>query len=95
MALKPAAAENSLIDVLDRVLDKGIVIDAWMRVSLVGLDLLQVEAQIVVASIKTYLTHARSLERKSALPPLSIERSTLRIDRRRSRVTLPIRPRTA
>jgi len=37
MALKPAAAENSLLDVLERVLDKGIVIDAWMRVSLVGL----------------------------------------------------------
>jgi hypothetical protein len=95
MALKPAAAENSLIDVLDRVLDKGIVIDAWMRVSLVGLDLLHVEARIVVASIKTHLTHVRSLERKIALPSLSTERSTLRIDRRRGRVTLPIRPRAA
>jgi hypothetical protein len=36
------------------------LIDAWMRVSLVGLDLLHVEARIVVASIKTYLTHVRS-----------------------------------
>ena len=43
MSLKRAATETSLIDVLDRVLDKGIVIDAWVRVSLVGVDLLQVE----------------------------------------------------
>ena len=46
------------IDVLDRVLDKGIVIDAWVRISLVGIDLITVEARVVVASIDTYLKYA-------------------------------------
>ena len=49
---------TSIIDVLDRVLDKGIVIDAWVRVSVVGIDLLTVEARIVVASIATYLQNS-------------------------------------
>jgi hypothetical protein len=48
----------SVIDVLDRVLDKGVVIDAWVRVSLVGIDLLTVEARVVVASIETYLKYS-------------------------------------
>jgi hypothetical protein len=52
---------SSLIDVLDRVLDKGIVIDAWIRVSLVGIDLITVEARVVVASIDTYLRYADAL----------------------------------
>jgi ketosteroid isomerase-like protein len=44
-------------EVFDRVLDKGIVIDAWLRVSLAGIDLLQVDARVVVASIETYLKY--------------------------------------
>ncbi len=56
MAIERAAGESSsVIDVLDRVLDKGIVIDAWVRLSLVGIDLVTVEARVVVASIATYL----------------------------------------
>lgn len=51
----------SLIDVLDRVLDKGIVIDAWARVSLAGIDLITVEARVVVASIATYSERAAAL----------------------------------
>ena len=82
MALKRAATQTSLVDMLDRVLDKGIVIDAWIRVSLVGLDLLQVEARIVVASINTYLTHAGPLESNTIAPPLPMDRSTVRIHRR-------------
>lgn len=58
MALERAAAGGSLVDVLDRVLDKGIVIDAWVRVSLVGIDLITVEARVVVASIATYLQYS-------------------------------------
>ena len=50
MPVERASGGTSLIDVLDRVLDKGIVIDAWVRVSLVGIDLLTVEARVVVAS---------------------------------------------
>jgi hypothetical protein len=47
--------------VLDRVLDKGIVIDAWVRVSLVGIDLITVEARVVVASIDTYLKYSEAV----------------------------------
>jgi len=53
MAVERAASGTSLIDVLDRVLDKGIVIDA-----LVGIDLITVEARVVVASIDTYLKYS-------------------------------------
>ena len=61
MAVERAAGGTSLIDVLDRVLDKGIVIDAWVRVSLVGIDLIRVEARVVVASIDTYLTYSEAV----------------------------------
>lgn len=58
MAVERLSGGSSLIDVLDRILDKGIVIDAWVRISLVGIDLITVEARIVVASIDTYLKYA-------------------------------------
>ena len=61
MAVERTPSGSSLIDVLDRVLDKGIVIDAWVRVSLVGIDLVTVEARIVVASIDTYLKYAEAV----------------------------------
>jgi hypothetical protein len=61
MPVERAAGGTSLIDVLDRVLDKGIVIDAWVRVSLVGIDLITVEARIVVASIDTYLKYSEAV----------------------------------
>ena len=63
---------SSLIEVLDRVLDKGIVIDAWVRVSLVGIELVTVEARVVVASIATYVGYADTLaEAKPASAPAS------------------------
>jgi hypothetical protein len=65
MAVERAAGGTSLIDVLDRVLDKGIVIDAWVRVSLVGIDLITVEARIVVASIDTYLKYSEAVGQMS------------------------------
>ena len=58
MAVERVSGGSSLIDVLDRVLDKGIVIDAWVRISLVGIDLITVDARVVVASIDTYLKYA-------------------------------------
>src|SRR5207245_9324230 len=58
---------SSLIDVLDRVLDKGIVIDAWVRVSLVGIDLITVEARVVVASIETYIRYSEAVGQISPL----------------------------
>ena len=61
MTIERAPGGTSLIDVLDRVLDKGIVIDAWVRVYLVGIDLLSVEARVVVASIETYLKYSEAV----------------------------------
>ncbi len=61
MAVERTPGGTSLIDVLDRVLDKGIVIDAWVRVSLVGIDLITVEARVVVASIDTYLKYSEAV----------------------------------
>ncbi|HEX6898727.1 MAG TPA: gas vesicle structural protein GvpA [Thermoanaerobaculia bacterium] len=72
MPVERASGGTSLIDVLDRVLDKGIVIDAWVRVSLVGIDLLTVEARVVVASIDTYIKYSEAV---SQVP--SVSRPTL------------------
>lgn len=54
---------TSLADVIDRILDKGLVIDAWIRVSIVGLEILTVEARVVVASVDTYLRYADAISR--------------------------------
>jgi gas vesicle structural protein len=53
--------QASVTDVLDRVLDRGIVIDAWLRVSVAGIALIDVDATIVVASIDTYVRRADDL----------------------------------
>ena len=73
MAVERAAGGTSLIDVLDRVLDKGIVIDAWVRVSLVGIDLITVEARVVVASIDTYLKYSEAVGAASAAARPGVE----------------------
>ncbi|MBP2401138.1 gas vesicle structural protein GvpA [Streptomyces syringium] len=54
---------GNLYDVLELVLDRGLVIDAFARVSLVGLELLKVDARIVVASVDTYLRFAEACNR--------------------------------
>ena len=74
MAVERQQGGTSLIDVLDRVLDKGIVIDAWVRVSLVGIDLITVEARVVVASIDTYLKYSEAVGQVS---PISRPQSEL------------------
>ena len=51
-------SSSSLADVIDTILDKGLVIDAYVRVSIVGIELLTVDARIVVASVDTYLRFA-------------------------------------
>ena len=61
MPLERPTTGTSVIDVLDHVLDKGIVVDAWVRVSLVGIDLLTIEARVVVASIETYLQYSAAV----------------------------------
>jgi len=57
------AGSAGLYDVLDLILDKGIVIDAFVRVSLVGIELLTVVARVVIASVDTYLRYAEGAER--------------------------------
>jgi Gas vesicle protein len=68
--LQRGSTSTSVIDVLDHILDKGIVIDAWVRVSIVGIDLLTVEARVIVASIDTYLSRADAIQMVPALTPL-------------------------
>lgn len=51
----------SMLEVVDRILDKGVVIDAFVRVSLVGIELLTIEARVVVASVDTYLKYAERI----------------------------------
>jgi hypothetical protein len=64
---KPGRA--SFIDVLDRILDKGIVIDGWSQLSVAGLDLITLDCWVVVASISTYLLYAESLGLSPRTPP--------------------------
>jgi gas vesicle structural protein len=73
MPVERAAGGTSLIDVLDRVLDKGIVIDAWVRVSLVGIDLITVEARVVVASIDTYLKYSEAVQQVAPVSRPAVE----------------------
>src|SRR5689334_21582961 len=56
-------APSGLADVIDIILDKGIVIDAYVRVSLVGIELLTIDARIVIASVDTYLRFAEATYR--------------------------------
>ncbi len=71
-AIQPAGGANgppggpsssSLADVVDTILDKGLVIDAYVRVSLVGIELLTIDARVVVASVDTYLRFAEAVNR--------------------------------
>jgi gas vesicle structural protein len=67
---------SGLVDVIDTILDKGLVIDAYVRVSLVGIEVLTIDARIVVASVDTYLRFAEAVNRldisqdKEGLPEL-------------------------
>src|SRR6187431_2983531 len=102
MAVERAAGGTSLIDVLDRVLDKGIVIDAWVRVSLVGIDLITVEARVVVASIDTYLKYSEAVgqvapisrpqELTTAHQNVIAENAALRAELAATKATRPARP---
>ncbi len=67
---------TGLADVIDTILDKGMVIDAYVRVSLVGIEVLTIDARIVIASVDTYLRFAEAVNRldishdKEGLPEL-------------------------
>jgi len=61
MAIETAMGSSSLAEVVDRILDKGVVIDAWVRINLVGIELLSIEARVVVASVETFLRYAEAV----------------------------------
>ena len=61
MAVQTSMAPSGLAEVIDRILDKGVVIDAWVRVSLLGLEILAIEARVVIASVETYLKYAEAV----------------------------------
>ena len=61
--IRRAPNSAGLYDVLDLILDKGIVIDAFVRVSLVGIELVTIDARVVIASVDTYLRYAEGAER--------------------------------
>src|SRR5688500_7272991 len=60
MSLEGIPAELLMAELLDRVLDKGIVVDAAVRIAVAGIQLVDLEIQVVVASIQTYLEHAET-----------------------------------
>ncbi len=61
MAVEKSMNSSSLGEVVDRILDKGIVIDAFARVSLVGIELIAIEDRVVAASVETYLKYAEAI----------------------------------
>src|SRR5919199_2282790 len=61
--LQRAPSPSGLAEVLDLILDKGIVIDAYVRISLVGIEVLTIDARIVIASVDTYLRFAEAVNR--------------------------------
>lgn len=61
MAVNKSLASSSLAEVVDRILDKGIVVDAFVRIALVGIELISIEARIVIASVETYLRYAEAV----------------------------------
>jgi gas vesicle structural protein len=61
--LQRGPSPSGLADVLDLILDKGLVIDAYVRVSVIGIELLTIDARIVVASVDTYLRFAEAVNR--------------------------------
>lgn len=63
-----APTPSSLADVLDLVLDKGIVIDAYVRLSAIGIELLTLDARVVIASVDTYLRFAEAVNRLDLQP---------------------------
>ena len=81
MAVQKSTDSSSLAEVIDRILDKGIVIDAFVRVSVVGIEILTVEARVVIASVDTWLRYAEAVGlltdkvEENGLPSQSNERS--------------------
>ncbi len=63
MPIAGGASPSGLADVIETILDKGLVIDAYIRVSVVGIEILTIDARVVVASVDTYLRFAEAVNR--------------------------------
>ena len=61
MTINKSLASSSLAEVIDRILDKGVVVDAFIRIALVGIELIAIEIRVVVASVETYLRYAEAV----------------------------------
>ena len=61
--LQRAPSPSGLADVLDLILDKGLVVDAYVRVAVIGIELITIDARIVIASVDTYLRFAEAVNR--------------------------------
>jgi len=61
VTINKSLASSSLAEVIDRILDKGVVVDAFVRVALVGIELIAIEIRAVVASVETYLKYAEAV----------------------------------
>ena len=61
--LQRAPSPSGLAEVLDLILDKGLVIDAYVRVAVIGIELITIDARIVIASVDTYLRFAEAVNR--------------------------------
>lgn len=59
-------SSTSIAEVVDRILDRGLVVDVWARVSLLGIEILTIEARVVVASVDTYLHYATEITKLEA-----------------------------
>jgi gas vesicle protein GvpA/GvpJ/GvpM family len=86
MALRKSS--GSMAELLDRVLDKGIVIDGWMSVSLAGIDLVGVKGRVVVASLATYSKRSKTIDWA-----LGRERRAVRVMTDSSSIAKPRTPR--
>src|SRR5881398_1765824 len=80
---------SGLADVIDTILDKGLVIDAYVRVSLVGIELLTIDARIVIASVDTYLRFAEAVNRLDISQERRACRSSLATCNRAAQSTRP------
>jgi gas vesicle structural protein len=61
MAVGRGLASSTLVEVIDRILDKGLVIDFWVTVALIGIEIVSIEGRVVVASVETYLKYAEAM----------------------------------
>ena|SRR5438067_13266097 len=85
----PGPSPSGLADVIDTILDKGLVIDAYVRVSLVGIELLTIDARIVIASVDTYLRFAEAVNRLDISQERRACRSSLATCNRAAQSTRP------